>query len=109
MFVRTGDDYAEASMKAQPHVAQKRPSEANFSRTLQDFSRSASFLWYSGNTLVNGKGSVMVYSVANKLLEAWFAAFTRQRGWRLHATKGVNRESVEALLQFEASAKDKSP
>ena len=44
----------------------------------------------------------MVYSVVEDLLEAWFAAFTRQQGWRLSATKGINREHLEALLQTHA-------
>ena len=99
LFIRTGDDYSEASVHVQPHPAKKRPSETNLKRTLQEFSRSASFLWYSGNSLANAKGSVMVYSVVEGLVETWFAAFIRQEGWRLHATKGVNRENIECLLQ----------
>ncbi|PYV59858.1 MAG: hypothetical protein DMG96_31315 [Acidobacteria bacterium] len=102
LFVRTGDDYSEAPVHVRPHAAEKRPSETNLHVTLQEFSRSASFIWYSGNTLANGKGSVMVYSVVEDLLEAWFAAFTRQQGWRLSATKGINREHLEALLQTHA-------
>jgi hypothetical protein len=66
LFVRTGNDYSETPVHVRPHAAEKRPSETNLQVTLQEFSRSASFLWYSGNTLANGKGSVMVYSRTEK-------------------------------------------
>ena len=40
----------------------------------------------------------MVYSILGDRLEYWFAAFNRQLGWELHATKGARREDVQELL-----------
>jgi hypothetical protein len=97
-FVRVGDHYAEAPLDVLPHSSEKRPSEANLQRRVQDFTRSACFVWYSANTLVNGKGSVMVYRGGADRVEAWFAAFNRRQAWKLFATKGASQDDVQRLL-----------
>jgi hypothetical protein len=97
-FVRVEDHYVEAALRALPHPSEKQPSEANLHRRVDAFSRSACFVWYSAKTLANGRASVMVYSVAGDQVEAWFAAFDRERSWKLHATKGARREDVQHLL-----------
>jgi hypothetical protein len=40
----------------------------------------------------------MVYSVVGNRVEAWFAAFNRQQGWKLQATKGASRDDVQQIL-----------
>jgi len=97
-FVRQGDDYTEAPLPALPHDTERQPSEMNLRRRVQDFSQSACFVWYSGNTLANGRGSVMVYNITANQLGCWFAAFSRERAWALHATKGASRGDVQKLL-----------
>lgn len=97
-FVRIDDHYAEAPLRVLPHHSEKQPSETNLHRRIETFSRSACFVWYSAKTLVNGRASVMVYSVAGDRVEAWFAAFNRQQGWKLQATKGASRDEVQHLL-----------
>jgi hypothetical protein len=86
-YIRTGDDYREAPLPALPHRSKRQSSPTNLQRRVEDLSRSACFVWYSGNTVANGRGSVMVYKVAAGELECWFAAFNRQEGWKLQATK----------------------
>ncbi|MCU1268994.1 MAG: hypothetical protein JWN74_288 [Acidobacteriaceae bacterium] len=102
-YIRTGDDYREAALPVLPHDSKRRRSPMNLQRRIQDLSHSACFVWYSGNTVANGRGSVMVYNVAAGGLESWFAAFKRQEGWKLQATKGVSRDDVEQLLQNRSS------
>ncbi len=97
-FLRVGDHYAEAALPTVPHRSEKQPSEANLHRRVQDFSRSACFVWYSANTVVNGRGSVMVYNLAAGRVDCWFASFNRREAWKLHATKGVSQADVEQLL-----------
>ena len=96
-FARVGDNYVEVPSQV-PHRPEKQPSEANLHRRVQEFSRSASFVWYSSKTVANGRGSVMVYNVAADGAKCWFAAFSRHETWKLHATKGVSREEVGDLL-----------
>jgi hypothetical protein len=97
-FARVGDKYVEVPSRV-PHGSEKQRSKANLQRRVHDFSRSACFVWYSGNTVANGRGSIMVYNVAADRVQCWFAAFKRQHlDWKLHATNGVSREDVEGLL-----------
>jgi hypothetical protein len=96
-FARVGADYVEVPSQV-PHRSEKQSSEANLQRRVQDFSHSASFVWYSAKTVANGRGSVMVYNATVAGVECWFAAFSRQETWKLHATKGVSREEVEDML-----------
>jgi len=100
-YIRTSDDYIEAPLPALPHGIEKRHSEENLRRRVQDFSRSASFVWYSANTLANGRGSVMVYNVTAEQPDCWYAAFNRQAMWELLAAKGISRSEVEKLFSNE--------
>jgi hypothetical protein len=71
-FLRVEAHYVEAPLIAVPHRSEKQPSEANLHRRVQDSSRSACFVWYSGNTLENGRGSIMVYNLLADQVECWF-------------------------------------
>jgi hypothetical protein len=98
-YVRVGSEYKEIASPTLPHPTEKRQSGMNLQRRVQDFSCSACFIWYSSNTLVNGRGSVMVYSVESKRVDTWFAAFNRNDRWRLKATKGASRDHVQQLFE----------
>ena len=55
-------------------------------------------MWYGANTVANGRGSVMVYAVTADQVECWFAAFNRDEEWKLKATEGVTRSTLEHWL-----------
>jgi hypothetical protein len=97
-YVKGSVGYTEAPLPILPHPTQRRRSEQNLQRRVQDFSQSACFLWYSSNTRANGKGSVMVYRTEAHKVENWFATFNRDKSWTLHATKGASRNEVQQLL-----------
>jgi hypothetical protein len=96
-YVRVGDGYAEALLPALPHRTKKRHSQTNLRRRIQDAYPAATFVWYSGNTVANGRGSVMIYSQASDQHECWFAGFERRPTWELFVTKGISRGEVEQL------------
>lgn len=96
-FLRTGDNYVEFPLPAIPHDTRKMRSETNLHRHIEDFSKSACFVWYSGNTLANGRGSLMVYGNQGCEVSCWFAAFQRDRAWTLKLTKGIAREEILRL------------
>jgi hypothetical protein len=102
-YVRIGDDYREEPSPALPHSSKRQHSPMNLQRRIQDLSCSACFVWYSANTVANGRGSVMVYNVGASGLECWFAAFNRQEGWKVQQTKGVSRDDVEHLVEMRSS------
>jgi hypothetical protein len=96
-FARAGDDYVEVPSSV-PHRSKKQPSRANLQKRVQAFACSGCFIWYSANTVANGRGSVMVYNVTADQVKCWFAAFARRHEWKLHKTKGISREDVEELI-----------
>lgn len=97
-FLRTGGGYIEVALPKLPHSKSRRRSHTNLNRRVEDFVQSASFVWYSGNTLKNGRGSAMVYSIGPGKSVCWFAAFGRKSGWMLERTKGIDKEQVSRLL-----------
>ena len=97
-YVRRGDDYYEAALPSLPHKRDRRHTSASLQTRVQEFSGSALFVWFSGNTVANGRGSAMVYRVEGESLECWFAAFEREGiTWKSASTKGISRKEVEEL------------
>jgi hypothetical protein len=101
-FVRSGDSYVEAPLLQMPHSTERRSSNLNLHRRAETADGSALFVWYSGNTLKNGRGSVMVYSISDSEPVCWFASFGRSEVWSVKQTKNVDREYVLSLLPSAA-------
>lgn len=97
-FLRVDGGYVEAPLLQMPHSTERRSSNSNLHRRAETLEGSALFAWYSGNTLKNGRGSLMVYSVGDAEPACWFASFGRDRIWTLQQTKNVEREYVLRLL-----------
>ena len=97
-FLRSNGGYIEVPLPKLPHRESRHRSHSNLNRRVEHFVQSASFAWYSGNTLKNGRGSLMVYSVGPDKPICWFAAFGRKSGWMLERTKGIDKEQVSHLI-----------
>jgi glycogen debranching enzyme len=97
-YERQDNDYREFPLLMLPHSTDRQHTSPNLQRRLQDIVSSGCFVWYSANTLSNGRASVMVYTVNAETTECWFAAFSRDETWTLGATKGINRAVVLKLL-----------
>ena len=82
-----------------PHSTARLHTFQNLHQRIQDIVSSGCLVWFSANTLSNGRGSVMVYTVKAEMSECWFAAFRRDESWKLGATKGIDR--AVALKLFE--------
>jgi hypothetical protein len=97
-FLHSDQGYVEIPLPKLPHGESRRPSHSNLHKRAEDFVRSALFVWYGGNTLKNGRGSVMVYKIGHPQPVCWFAAFGRNSEWTLERTKGVDKGQVSRLL-----------
>jgi hypothetical protein len=98
-YLRSGNGYSEVPLPYLPHSTERQHSNENLHRQVQNLTDSAAFIWFSGNTVANGRGSVMVYNVTGDSVECWFAAFKREQcSWKLAGTKGVSRTYVESLV-----------
>jgi hypothetical protein len=101
-FVRGAGGYIEAPLPQLPHGADRRSNHSSLPWRAENPDGTAVFAWYSGNTLKNGRGSVMVYSISESEPVCWFASFGRDKAWSLQLTKNVDREYVLGLLPASA-------
>ena len=97
-FQRKDNDYQEVYYPKLPHSSDKQSSRANLHKRAENFRPSACFIWFSGNTVANDRGSVMVYDLSLNRVNCWFVSFRRRDEWTLQATKGVSQKYVKELI-----------
>jgi hypothetical protein len=98
-YVRRGDEYVEVALPLLPHSTERKRSESNLNRRIKSLTGPGCFVWYSGNTVANGRGSVMLYDVRSEKSECWFATFRREEcSWAVAVTKGVDRRYIDSLV-----------
>jgi hypothetical protein len=68
---------------------------------LDRFSKSAAFIWYSGNTVTNRAGSLMLY-LSGADAYAWYASFWNEEQWKYHDERRIARRE---LVAFEESGR----
>ena len=77
----------------------KRSSESNMTRQLSHFQSSGHFVWFSGKTHPNERGSLMVVSLDDSKQDAYFIEFTKSGGWwRVGSKAGLSPMSPSSLL-----------
>jgi hypothetical protein len=100
-FQRSGQHLIEVPLVKLPHATERRPSNSNLQRRIAKSDPASLCVWFSGNTLKNGRGSVMVYDLRSSEPTRWFVAFVRKAAWVPALTKGVSQQHVTALLGTE--------
>ncbi len=94
---RLVEDKRYEQIQAPPlHVAQS--SSDNLNRKLKYAADSGVFLWWTSNTVSNGKGSVMVCTQAGDECSSWFASLEREPDWRVNKTEDIPVGVVERLM-----------
>jgi hypothetical protein len=104
-FRRSGLNYIEAALPKLPHRTKKSPSRFNLHRRIEDHGKPVLFLWFSGNTLRNGRGCAMVYSLKTSEPVYWYASFRRNERWIVEKTKGIDQEEVTRMMAGGPSPK----
>jgi len=79
-----------------------RPSCKNLNEPISRIGPAVTFVWYSGNTAKNDRGSLMIYVHRNDLCVAWHASMTQGSQWRPTAVTGLSREE---LAHFEETGR----
>ncbi len=77
----------------------ERSSESNMTRRLSHFQSSGHFVWFSGGSRPNARGSVMVVSLDGEEQDAYFIEFTKSGGsWRVGSQAGKSPMPASDLL-----------
>jgi hypothetical protein len=93
-LTRSGPTWTDAAPGNPLHI--KQPGRPWLTPPLSRIVTSALFAWYSGNTLPNKTGSLMIYQTGGQET-AWYASFQRRGQWTLHKTYKTTHELVEQL------------
>ena len=56
-------------------------------------------LWISSHSVQNRQGSLMVYSVKNRLVESWYATIAEHGLWKVTQTKGISKKGFNLCCQ----------
>ncbi|MHC4526015.1 MAG: hypothetical protein ACYSU8_10860 [Planctomycetota bacterium] len=92
----TGDGKYEEIKTPAIHIWQQ--SDQNFKRKVSEISDSGVFVWWSSNTIKNGKGSLMVYSRIGSESTSWFVSFEKDDSWFFNKAKGIPINVIEEYL-----------
>ena len=76
------------------------PSGKNVGRKLNSYSfaRTRLFIWFSGNTKNNLRGSIMIYQVESEKQYSWYLSFLKKDSWQIYKTDGISRNEVLNLM-----------
>jgi hypothetical protein len=74
-----------------------QPSSQNLNRDIRHLSDSALFFWYSGASAQTGRGSLMLYRMAEGEASSWYASFHRAPAWKLLHTREISRAELLRL------------
>ena len=79
------------------HIIQA--STDNFKRKIADFTDNGLFIWYSGNSKANNKGTLMGYLVRDNDCYTFYISLTGDKKWNVNRTKGIPTKEVEEILK----------
>lgn len=59
---------------------------------------SATYLWYSGDTLNNFQGSLMAYTFGKDYQNSWYASFIKKKDWQIYKTDNISKAEITAMI-----------
>ena len=93
-----GNYYREQDFES---IHKRMRSEDNFKRYFDLVCPKTNAIWFSSNSMKNGRGSIMVYSSAgtNRGL-GWYVELSEAKSWGLTVTNGITHPEFEKLLRY---------
>lgn len=89
-------EYALIPSEAAIHLRQ--PSASNLQRRVAELYPDSSFLWFSGNTARNQRGSTMAYIATADGYWVWYAGWARRATWSAAGVRGISHPELDELL-----------
>lgn len=85
-----------------PLIHVKQNSSANLDNYLDENTNSGMFIWWSGNSTLNGKASFMLYSQIGRKESSWYSSFDRDKNWKVNKSKCIPLESLKSYMSGNA-------
>ena len=67
-----------------------KDSNDNIHNRISMYTKNGLFIWYSSDTELNEKGSLMIYRVQDDIVSTFYASFESTKGWKIKQTKGIS-------------------
>jgi hypothetical protein len=67
------------------------PSREAMKRPIAEVAPGAAFVWFSGNSKITGRGSLMAYLPGKDSYSSWYAGFSHRERWAVEKTQGIKR------------------
>ena len=98
-YRKENGDYEKQKNGKPLHIIQE--STNNLKRRISDFSNKGLFLWYSGNTIINSKGSLMGYFVTDDDCFTFYLTLTGDKNWDAEKAIGLTTKEIQTILDPE--------
>jgi len=80
------------------NLHKKKDSNENIHNRISAYTKSGMFVWYSSNTEINQKGSLMIYIVQGDNIKTFYVSFVNNNGWNINQTKNISVTELENIL-----------
>ncbi len=99
LYVKRDGDYEKQEIKKSLHIIQETTN--NLKRKISDFSDKGLFIWYSGNSITNNRGSLMGYFVADGDCFTFYLTLTGDKNWNAEKVHGLTTKEIKTILDTE--------
>jgi len=76
-----------------------RSSNNNIHNRIQNYTDNGLFVWFSSNSAINKRGSLMIYRVQNGKIISWYAGFEERDKWTILQSKEIAMNEINSLLK----------
>jgi len=73
-------------------------SYVNLQNRVALISENTLYAWFSSNSKINNKGSLMIYELENNAVHTWYCQIEKHENWRIGKTKNVSREELNKMM-----------
>ena len=80
------------------NLHKKKDSNENIHNRISAYTKSGMFVWYSSNTEINQKGSLMIYIVQDDNIKTFYVSFVNNNSWKINQTKNISATELENIL-----------
>lgn len=95
-YTRTAKQLVKKEISKTLHIHQE--SKDNLKRNISEFTNNGLFIWYSGNSKLNGVGTLMCYLVKESECQPFFISLTEKKNWNVSQIKGVLRNEIQDII-----------
>ena len=102
-YQKTAEQYVKKENQNILHIIQE--SKENLKRYVSEFSNDGLFIWYSGNSKTNGRGTLMCYFIRESETKTFFITLSGKKDWDVSQTKGILRNEIQTIIENKPKEK----